>query len=74
MSHYIELHITQSSKREPMMVNTDWIEYITPLKEGSLIRPGTVSVDGNQNGVSSRSFMLHVDEDYYTIKEMLHCQ
>lgn len=74
MGSFIELHITLSSKSEPLMVNTDWIEYVTPLKEGSLIHLGTVNVDGNQNGVSSRSFMLQVDEDYYSIKEILHCQ
>ena len=74
MSHFIELHQLASSSPTPMMVNVDWIEYIIPLKDGALLYMGTINVDGQQNGLSSRPFTLHVTEDYYTVRELVKCQ
>ena len=74
MARFIELHQPHSSNPTPIVVNVDWIEYITPLKDGVLLHFGTASVDGRQDGMSSRPYTLHVTEDYYTVKELLQCQ
>ncbi len=74
MARFVELHQPASSSSTPIMVNVDWIEYFTPLKEGSLLYFGTINVDGQQDRVSSRPYTIHVTEDYYTVKELLQCQ
>ena len=74
MARFIELHQSHSSNLTPIVVNVDWIEYITPLKDGVLLYFSTVSVDGRQDGISSRQHSLQVTEDYYTVKELLQCQ
>lgn len=74
MSRFVELHQPDSKGPTPVMVNVDWIEYIIPLKDGSLLYLGSVSVDGLQDRFSSRPYTLHVMEAYYTIKEILQCR
>lgn len=74
MSRFVELHQPNSSGSTSVMINIDWIEYIIPLKDGVLLYMGTINVDGQQNGFSSRPFTLHVTEDYYTVKELVKCQ
>lgn len=74
MSRFVELHQPDSKGQTPVMVNEDWIEYIIPLKDGSLLFLGSVNVDGQQDRFSSRPYTLNVTEDYYTIKEILQCR
>lgn len=73
MARFVELHQPDSKGPTPVMVNVDWIEYIIPLKDGSLLYLGSVNVDGQQGRFSSRPYTLHVTEAYYTIKELLQC-
>ena len=70
---FVELHL-MGSNNQPIILNTYWIEYIKPLEKGSTIYLATVDVSSQQANISSRSFMLHVLEDYITIKEMLRCK
>ena len=75
MSHFIEVHLQYKPNSRPCILNTDWVEYVTPLDDGSLIHLGTVNVDGQQGGrFDSRAFTLLVTEDYYTLKELFHCK
>ena len=74
MLHFIEVHLSGSSEPEPCILNVDKVGYITPLDNGSLIHLTSVSIDGQQGRVDARLFMLHVIEDYFTLKELLHCQ
>lgn len=74
MSRFIEVHLFSSSKLRLCLLNVDRVEYITPMDNGSLIRLASVDTDGRQERVDSRPFTLHVTEDYFTLKELLHCQ
>lgn len=74
MSRFVELHQPDSKGPTPVMVNMDWIEYVAPVDDGVLLYLGTVNVDGQQGRLSSRPHILHVSENYYTVKELLQCQ
>ncbi len=74
MARFVELHQPDNNGSTPVMVNADWIEYVSPVDDGVLLHLGTVNVDGQQNRLYSRPYILHVTEDYYTIKELLRCQ
>lgn len=74
MSQFIELHQSGSNESYPVIINVDWIEYVSKLDNGSLIHFSSVYVDGQQDRVTSRAYTMHVTEDYYTIKEILRCK
>ncbi len=74
MSRFIEVHLSSSSEPRLCILNVDRVEYITPMDNGSLIHLASVDTDGRQESIDSRPFMLHVTEDYFTLKELLHCQ
>lgn len=74
MSQFIEFHQSGSHESYPVIINTDWIEYVSELDTGSLIHFSSVYVDGQQDRVNSRAHTMHVTEDYYTIKELLRCK
>lgn len=50
MHHFIEVHFQSSSDSRPCIINVDWIAYITPLDNGSLLHLATMRVDGQQGG------------------------
>ena len=74
MSRFIELHQPDHSAPRPIIINPDWIAYIQPSKDGSILYFGSVNFDGHQGGFSSRLYSLRVKEDYYTVKELIQCQ
>lgn len=74
MSRFIEVHLSSSSEPQLCVLNVDRIEYITRMDKGSLIHLASVDTDGQKERFDSRPFTLHVTDDYFTLKELLHCQ
>ena len=73
MARFVELHQPDNNGSTPVMVNADWIGYVTPVDDGALLHLGTVNIDGQQGRLNSRLHILHVSENYYTVKELLQC-
>lgn len=74
MSHFIELHRSESNESYPVIINVEWIEFVSKIDSGSLIHFSSVYVYGQQDRVNSRAHVMHVTEDYFTIKELLRCR
>lgn len=72
MSSFIELHLDRTPPT-PCIVNKDSIAYVEPAKEGCYLYLRLSMIDGGNNRLSSHAKVIHVIEDYYTIKTMLRC-